>query len=64
MDEYAKAIETALEGLEESGFFTQVKAFFENLFNGESDSTVLDWLKRIFNIIVEFFTGFFNGLVC
>ena len=64
VDEYAKAIETALEGLEESGFFAQVKAFFENLFNGESDSTVLDWLKRIFNIIVEFFTGFFNGLVC
>ncbi len=61
VDEYAKAIETALEGLEEDGFFNNVKKFFENLFNGEC--AVLNWLKRVIDIIVAFFTGLFNGLV-
>lgn len=59
VDEYAKAIETALEGLEESGFFAQVKAFFENLFNGETECPVLKWIIKVFNAIVNFFTGLF-----
>ncbi len=50
------------------GFFAQVKAFFENLFGGFGEGTtecpVLNWLKRVIEIIVAFFTGFFNGLAC
>ena len=41
------------------GFFAQVKAFFENLFNGETECPVLKWIIKVFNAIVNFFTGLF-----
>lgn len=41
------------------GFFAQVKAFFENLFNGETECPVLKWIIKVFNVIVNFFTGLF-----
>ncbi len=43
----------------EKDFFAQVKAFFENLFNGETNCPVLKWIINVFNVIVNFFTGLF-----
>ncbi|MBQ6930659.1 MAG: hypothetical protein IJN38_00865, partial [Clostridia bacterium] len=43
----------------EKDFFAQVKAFFENLFNGETNCPVLKWIINAFNVIVDFFTGLF-----
>ncbi len=61
VDEYAKAIEDAVAALEENTPDSKIKEFFENLFN--SDCAVLNWLKRVVEIIVAFFTGLFNGLL-
>lgn len=62
VDEYVQAIEAALEGLEENSFFSKIEKFFENLFNGEGGCPVLDWLKRVIDIILAFFSGIFNGI--
>ncbi len=59
VNDYAVAIEAALEGLEESSFMDKVAKFFENLFNGETNCPVLKWIINVFNVIVNFFTGLF-----
>ncbi len=60
VNEYAEAIEAAIEAIEEETFFGKVEKFFSNLFGGESDGEC--WLIRVFKAIIDFFTNIFNSI--
>ena len=59
VDEYAEAIEAALEGLEENSFMDKVAKFFEGLFDDETNCPFIKWIVNLFNTIVDFVTGLF-----